>query len=234
MTKSLLCRHSRGFERKAQQDFILAVRGEVAFEPVRWKNDSFNFLGFGLDAQSPPTFAKFFSGSTAHQPNRVYRLVNDQWMLVTSPGGTRMRSGEAYWVFCKGGSDFQGPLTVQISGVDRLAFGGLGESSVLFVNRSTDPFSLKVETHSGVLGLPLSYIVRGITDGRMADHYLDFTALHQLPSLEPSQKSGLWLKLRRERMTRAEQGTLLRISTDAGVELWIPVTGTRSDLTAAD
>lgn len=212
----------------SQRDFTWEVAGEVTFVRPRWKSDSFNFIGFGLDAQFPPTFAKFFSGSAAHQPNRVYRLVNDQWTLVANPNVARMRAGEAYWIFCKGGSEFEGPLQLRFSGVEDIFFGGQGEASMALANRSPDPFSVKVETDGD---LPLSYIVRGITEGRMDDLLLEFSALHQLPSLEPGQKTGLWLKLRRERMTQTRQSTLLKISTDSAVELWVPLTGTRSDLT---
>src|SRR5436190_2070422 len=78
----------------SKQDFTWNVTGEVSFAKVQWKSDSFNLVGFCLDPNSPPTFDKFFKGSTAHQPGRIYRLVNDQWVLVSSTAATTMKSGE--------------------------------------------------------------------------------------------------------------------------------------------
>jgi hypothetical protein len=36
--------------------------------------------------------------------------------------------------------------------------------------------------------------------------------------------------LKRELMTSASQSALLKISTDSGVQMWIPITGTRDDV----
>jgi hypothetical protein len=56
---------------------------------------------------------------------------------------------------------------------------------------------------------------------------------YQLPALEAGQSTGLFLRLRRDQMTSATQSELLKISTDSGVQTWIPITGSRGDLSPA-
>jgi hypothetical protein len=221
---------NRAFLVYSKQDFTWTVTGEVSLHKVRWKSDSFNLVGFSLDPVSPPTFDKFFAGSTAHQPSRIYRLINDQWVLISSPAQTTMQSGEAYWVYCKGGSDYQGPLSAT-SASGRLALSGSPAETVLALgNLSSDPMNITVETVATDGGLPLSYCIRGVTTAKISDLIFDLPASYSLPMLESGGSTGLYLRLRRDQMTSASQSALLKISTDSGVQMWVPITGTRNDL----
>jgi len=214
----------------SKQDFTWNVTGDVSFAKVRWKSDSFNLVGFSLDPNSPPTFDKFFAGSPAHKPSRIYRLVNDQWVLVSSPGSTTMNSGEAYWVYCKGGSDYQGPLSAT-SASGRLSLSGSPAETVLaLANRGTDPVNITVQTVANGGGLPLAYCIRGVTTNNISDLIFDLPASYSVPTLEAGSTAGLYLRLKREQMTSALQSALLKISTDTGVQIWVPITGTRDDL----
>jgi hypothetical protein len=217
----------------SQQDFTWTVQGTASFQRVRWKSNSFNLVGFCLDDQSPPTFAKFFAGSAAHKPYKIYQLVNDQWTQVIDPVRTTMKSGEAYWVYCTGTSDYQGPLMTKLASSQGIVFGENGEAWISLSNQSTDPMSIKVETISSDVGLPLAYTIRGVSPGHIQDVTLDLPQTYQLDSLEAGQTTGFWLKLRREKLTQTIQTTLLKISTDNGVQVWVPVTGAQSDLPAS-
>ncbi|BCX48263.1 hypothetical protein HAHE_21710 [Haloferula helveola] len=91
---------------------VWTVTGEPVFERRKWIAPSFNFTGFDVDPAAPPTFARFFDGSPAHQPVRAFKLVSDRWIAV-APTET-IRRGEGYWVWCDTGSEHQGPLDVSI------------------------------------------------------------------------------------------------------------------------
>jgi hypothetical protein len=210
----------------ADQDFVWNVTGNVSLGVVKWKPNSYNLAGFGVDAVAPPTFGKFFAGSSAHQPGKVYRLMNGQWNLIASPTTTAMKSGEACWIFCKGASDYQGPITVKLSTGDNISFGSTTESPVSLENRTTDPLAVKVETVASAGGVPLGYMVRGVTEGKMVEATFDLPAQYTPPTMEAGQTSWLWLTLRREKMTATTQDALLKISTDSGAVVWVPVTGT--------
>jgi hypothetical protein len=57
----------------------------------------------------------------------------------------------------------------------------------------------------------------------------DLPATYSLPTLEAGQTTGLYLQLRRDQMTSETQSALLKISTDTGVQMWVPITGSRDD-----
>ncbi len=147
----------------SEQDFLWTVEGYVAFQPVRWKSGSYNHVGFGVDQQSPPTFGKFFAGSKAHSPGKFYRLVNEKWTKITNPDSASMKSGEAFWAWCQGSSDFQGPLTVTIPVGRAVIFGSQGTARIALGNSSGDPLGVRTELSGS--GLPLSYVLVGACPG---------------------------------------------------------------------
>ncbi len=223
---------NRAYLLYAKQDYVWQVTGAVVFEALKWKSSSFNVVGFSLDDQSPPTFDQFFSGSAAHQPYRIFRLVNDQWTLVANPVGTTMQTGEAFWIYCNGGSSYQGPLSVKVPLGQQLAFGTDSDAEVTIANQSPNPMYVRVDTVPGSLGLPMALMVRSVTATNMAELLFDLPAAYPMPALNPGAVTTLRLGVRREQMTQGSQSSLLKFSTDTGVQVWVPVTGTRPDLSA--
>ncbi len=98
---------------KASAPATLVIKGTPFFRRTAWVAPSFNLVGFDIDPAAPPTFARFFDGSRAHEELKIFRLVDGAWKSVS--GFELMRRGEAYWVWCKEGSDFQGPVDLSIS-----------------------------------------------------------------------------------------------------------------------
>ena len=224
---------NRAYLIQADQDFTWRIEGRVELSRAVWKSDSYNFVGFPLDPQSPPTFEKFFSGSKAHRSSRIFRLDNDRWSLVTNPTGTLMRAGEAFWVECKGGSDYQGPLRVKAPDGNRLSFADQTSSGLVVVNESRDPAAVQVETIESGEGLPLAYCISAITDSGPQDVDTDLPPVHAFGTLEPGAKSSFRLKVRRDRMNSPTGATLLKVSNGAGALVWVPVSARRDDLIPA-
>jgi len=222
---------NRAYLIHATADHTLTIEGAVAVNSVRWKPDSYNFVGFCLDTASPPTFEKFFAGSKAHRHFKIYRLANDQWTPVTNPTGTVMRASEAFWIHCRGGSDYQGPLSVKLPAGRQLVFSEGGSTQLVFGNQSADPSSVRVET-MGNSAPPMAFVVQGITEGRINNLPLDFPADYRLPTLEPGAKGSLRLVLRKEQMPDSLRTALLKITADCGAQLWVPVVASRSDLSS--
>ena len=223
---------NRAYLIQAEQDFTWSIQGLVELSRVVWKADSYNFIGFPLDAQSPPTFEKFFGGSKAHRSSRLFRLENDHWSMVTNPTGTVMRAGEAFWVECKGGSDYQGPLRIKSPDGNRLSFGDRTRSDLMVVNESRDPAAVHVETIGAGQGLPLVYTISAITDAGPQDVDTDLPPLHPFGTLEPGARTSFRLKVRRDRMSSPTGATLLKIGNGAGALVWVPVSAQRGDLTS--
>lgn len=214
---------------RASADYTWRVTGKAAFSRMRWQADSFNLTGFSLDEQSPPTFERFFAGAEGRIGQRVYRLdASGKWQPVTLPAATTMTSGEACWVYCRGKTDYQGPLDLRTPGLDGLDFGSSGSQMTLgFLNTSPEAATLAVEVVEGGGDLPLAQVVQDLSS--LQRSYPDLQPLTPLPALLPGQRSELSLQARREAMTAAVQTRLLKITSSQGVRFWIPVRAERSD-----
>lgn len=218
----------------SKSDYVWLVSGTVTLATVRWKPNSFNLVGFGVDELSPPTFDQFFAGSDAHHPYRIYRLVNERWVLVDSAPATQMRSGEACWIYCKGSSDYQGPLYAKIQNGKTVTLNGPSPAGVLLANNSKNPLSVRVEKVGGNPGVPLGFVLRAVTESNVVAATFDLPDVYNMPAFDPGESRGFWLALHPERMTADAQSTLLKITTDIGTQCWLPVEGHRSDVTPAN
>lgn len=216
---------NQGYLIEASADYVWQVTGDVRLHSVRWQPDSYNFTGFALDSGAPPTFEKFFSPSTAHRSQRIFRLADGQWTPVREPAREVMRAGEAYWVYCKGGSDYQGPMRVRLPG-EALHLGRVArDSRVELINASSTAARITVESADAAEALPLAYVQQDL-----ATLSTSFPALPRrlvLPEIEAGSSHFLRLAARRDAMTAPAQAALLRVSNGQGVELWLPVTAER-------
>jgi len=113
------------------------VTGVPRYTRQTWTPDSFNLVGFPVEP--PPrsaTFDTWFAPSPAHDGQAIFRLdPSGQWQSV-QPAFETINPGEAYWVYTRGGSSYQGPLEIELNGTDRLEFdAGLTRSTLVFRNR---------------------------------------------------------------------------------------------------
>ncbi|MFO7725450.1 MAG: hypothetical protein R6V45_07885 [Oceanipulchritudo sp.] len=97
---------------EGDSSITLTVTGEVRFFQPEWIPDAYNLVGFGLDADDPPTFEAFFgpSGDT-HPVDRIFKLLPEGDWAPVQPGEL-MQAGYAYWVYANGPSSFMGPLSI--------------------------------------------------------------------------------------------------------------------------
>ena len=108
---------------RGTQAVNLIVTGRPKIRPIQWLADSCNLVGFHINIYGVPTFASFFASSPAHAGQKVYRLnTAGRWQEVANPATDTMRAGEAYWVFCRGKSEWQGPLSVVFDVSDGLDY----------------------------------------------------------------------------------------------------------------
>ncbi len=225
----------QGYLINAKQDFVWSVTGLVSPPAIRWQPDAFNYVGFPVDAVTAPTFGRFFGSSTAHNHNRIYRLENGAWRQVTNPATEQMRSGEAFWIFCAGTSDYQGPLQVETTSRSGLALGA-GKDAVILRNKTTHPVGVTMEqVATGQNSVPMAIVVLAVGDTNapvknIATPQPDGAWSQPMPPIEAGQAFRVPFQLRREAMNSARQTSLLKFSTDVGTVVWIPVYGFRQDL----
>ena len=214
--------------------FTWRISGTVDKADVKWQPDTYNFVGFSVTVPAAPTFAQFFVGSAAHDLDRIYRLVNGAWKKVTVPDGETMRSGEAFWIYCAGSSDYPGPLGVETPsrfGVIALS----GGADLVLRNETPYPVTPTLEhVASGTNSVPLAVVIQAVSDTddpikQVAAALPDGDWTQELPTLEAGKALRVPLTARTEDMSGGMSTSLLKISTDLGTEVWIPVIGIRED-----
>lgn len=208
--------------------------GRVTGAAVTWQPDAFNFTGAQVAAAGAPTFAQYFAGSAAHKNQQIYRMVNGRWKQVLQPSAEAMRAGEAFWIYCKGSSDYQGPLRAEVTG-QVLAL-GQGPADLTLRNEAPHPLAPTLQHVPGDASpLPLSILIKTYGDPaapvKSVPANLPAAAWQQaLPALEIGGAIAIPFECRGGELLRPLQGSLLKITTDLGTETWVPVSGRRDDL----
>ena len=129
--------------------FTWEFDGTPALTRTAWVPDDYTLAGFSVDPDlSPndlPTFAAYFRGSSVHlkETSPVYRMAANGALTELDKGTTRIRRGQAYWVFTDGVSDYKGPIEVVGLGLGGLDFGKTLVEDLLEL-RNTDSVSRTV------------------------------------------------------------------------------------------
>jgi hypothetical protein len=234
---------------------VWTIKGTPLVRPPDWLSDSFNFVGFPISPLGAPTFQGFFSGSPAHAGQAIYQLsATGQWTLVSTPAGTTMQAGRAYWIYCKGASTFSGPVQITLEERDGLVYGHLQTEQTLRIkNNSSAVKSVTIQelasqappgTNFPVLAgdVPLSYYVVDATNRLFG--WISLPGLLQNPNLQPGAEWVLRLQVNRTQMAdfvppRTAAGVLyqsiLQVADDNGIRTLIGVSseGLTSYTTAA-
>ena len=202
--------------------FTLELMGAPKYRPRTWQPHSFNFVGFHVDAGSV-SFENYFAGSRAHAGHLIFGLEDGRWKKV-NPADT-IAPGRAYWVWCKGGSDYPGPLEVRLRGMgDALEFPFSNAIQRMdIINRSSAPLTFTLDSlpnNSGDPMVPLSVVKKSENFERI---YEPLTSYSPENPLDPGEEHTIRLTVRGEKMTFNEAESLLKITDDLGGRFYIPV-----------
>jgi hypothetical protein len=234
LTRLRQLKANTGYLVHALEAATVDVRGEVLADRVRWLPDRYNFIGFSVARSGSPTFRQFFQGSPAHNHNKLYRLVSGVWRQVLQPDAEALRSGEAFWIYCEGASDYQGPLWVAANSSLGLVLGDSTKGSLTFRNATTHPlaFALEQVAEDGQGGLPLSAVISasvsnaiGRVDAPVA--FPDGAWRQEFPAMDAGEGLTLPLVLRVKDAPPGEHTGLLKVTSDLGTETWLPVRASR-------
>jgi hypothetical protein len=225
-----------GYLVHALEPTTLSMRGKVICEQVRWTPNRFSFVGFSVAGSGAPTFKQFFQGSTAHNHNKIYRLVNGVWRQVLQPDAETLRSGEAFWVYSEGASDYQGPLSVKANSSLGLVLGDSVKGNIVFRNVSPHPlaFSLEQVTSEGGADVPLAAVVSVLYSNALGRvdapvNFPDGAWRQEFPAFEPGAGMTLPVVLRMKDVQPGSYSGLLKVTTDLGTETWLPVQASREE-----
>ena len=225
----------RGYLVFSKEANTLEIPGGVEMPEVLWQPGAFNLVGFCLDSLAPPSFQQFFSVSDAHASFSIYRMINGTWRKVLEPENEAMRSGEAFWIFCDGSSDYQGPLRVESEGGAGVLLTDVGDEITLR-NETDYPLSPEIShVVAGGSGVPMAVVIDVVDDAIGGIKPLPIPMVETewstlLPVMEAGEAFKVPLALQPEKMTETEAWSLLCVKTDIGTETWLPVKGTLEDL----
>jgi len=220
-----------GYLVHALEPATVTVRGTVSGAPVRWTPNRFNLVGFTVAQQGAPTFRQFFAASKAHNHNKVYRLVNGTWRQILNTDAEAMRPGEAFWIYCDGGSEYQGLLEVKANASVGLALSGSTPGELTFRNAASHPLEITLELVGGDGNdlPPMAAIIRAVMQdaGGVADVPIDFPDgvwTQAFPTFEAGEGIAVPLALRVKDAQPGHSYTgLLKVSTDLGTVTWVPL-----------
>ena len=139
----------------------LSVTGKAAYRPLAWVPDSYNLTGLPVESGAP-NVRMFFQYSAAHydaaaaQPRAMYELTADgQWHLMTAE--TALKRNTAYWIYCRGASDFNGGFDLRIPYGTSLNFGAdVSLLNVDFVNSRPEPLTVTLSPFGSNTSWPLA------------------------------------------------------------------------------
>lgn len=220
----------------------LVLAGKTEIRKIEWIPNSFNLVGFHVNPAAPPAFQMFFAGDSALSGQAVYRtLPNGKNEMVGDLAATRLRAGEAYWVYCKGASSFSGPLKVDCDLREGLDYGkDLTEQTLRLKNVSSEERTVTVRLR------PSTRPVKGgvksdlpVYGGDVALSFIRLLAWRPLEeplvfSLAPGIEQDLRLAVRRAAMKKqglpeAVYESILEVSDDKGSFFEIPVSAKAGD-----
>lgn len=204
----------------------LAVTGRPLSPAIAWQANAFTLTGFPIDPAGPPTFSAYFAPSSAHAGQPIYRLQPDgTWQRVTAPAAATMRYGEAYWVYSATGSDFVGPLAVEVPTSDGLSYGRSVPDHLLALrNLLSVPVTIAISDMASPAAVPLSYLKIVTTPGPDLGEFqwLPLEGSLQLPTAARAFQSASLAVIRAE-FTSSHMGTVIAIRNGAGTRWLLPL-----------
>jgi hypothetical protein len=202
----------RGYLVKASEDCNWSVEGEAILLKKRWDANSFNLMGFEVSEIGPAFYGYL---DTNLQP--VYRLVDGRWSEVNLID-TEVQKGEAYWVFAKDGSNFQGKFEIEIGHGNRdLDFGtALSTQTLYFTNRAEENLTIHLDFYDSTA--PLSLVENNVSD-------TFYTPVSGQISFIVDDEEEIQFTIRREEMDGNVSGLLRVTAEESYEERWISIKG---------
>jgi len=120
-----------------QNQFVAGFIGSPAMNfiscTVTARDGNLFFIAPGLALPVPATKANM----------EDYTFTNTIWDFIENPSATKIKAGEAYWVYCEGASEYRGPLEIILPGLKGFDY---GKYKIVKVTLNSKPLSL-ADTH---------------------------------------------------------------------------------------
>ncbi len=137
----------------------ITITGKPVLRKKQWTTNGYTLTGFPFIEGDEPSFGDFFATSESHTNQPVYRLTQQgQWELVDDPYLSVMNSGESYWIFTEGTSQFQGLINVTIEQGESIEYrAAFTEIDVILTNLSDVPNFMSINRVNGN-SMPMKFL----------------------------------------------------------------------------
>ncbi len=208
----------------------LVIHGTPRFIPVSWRSDSFTLTGLPVTTGNAPTLTEFFSRSPAHQGQPVYRLDNadGRWKLVN--GSEPINANEAYWIYTKGNSRYQGRMHLVLDQGESLEFGAMFDQ-MRFVLRNLSGVngSFQIE-RLGSMRVPLSLRTEDEETGEVGWPDLPDVEVLDAPA---GEDVFVTLAIKRPQFTQDRMEQMVAITDELGQRIVLHVGGSTAQRATA-
>lgn len=135
------------------------IAGTPVLTNVTWKSNGFTLTGLPVNPAVEPTFSAYFALSDAHLNQPIYQLNSAGfWELVTDPSTRSIKSGEAYWIFTDGISNYPGLIDIKLQQGDSLEYRTVfTEMSFMLSNLSDVTNFVNIQRVGGV-NMPMKFL----------------------------------------------------------------------------
>ncbi|MBF0100188.1 MAG: hypothetical protein HQK77_04690 [Desulfobacterales bacterium] len=123
-------------ETESEKD--LKIIGVPCLKPFKWIRDSYNLVGFPVSENDPPSFDQFFNLSSNNLRESFYRLESDGSWKNINPKKEKINHGEAYFIYSKSTSDYEGPIQIFSEERSRIDFSNYNNIEVLRIQNNSD------------------------------------------------------------------------------------------------
>lgn len=137
----------------------VTISGKPIFSIVNWRPNGFTLTGLPVTPDEEPSFADYFSLSPQHAEQPIYQLTAAGiWEQVSNLNTQTIKSGEAYWIYTDGNSNYPGLIDIKLQQGESLEYRTIfSELDFMLSNTSDVTNFIRIDRVGGV-SMPMKYL----------------------------------------------------------------------------
>lgn len=135
------------------------VSGKPVYKGINWRSNGFTLTGLPVQPDSEPSFADYFSLSQQHANQPIYRLNSSGvWEQITNPLTTVINSGEAYWIYTEGNSNYNGLIDIKLQQGESLEYRTFFNELDFMLSNTSDVTNFVRIDRVGGVSMPMKFL----------------------------------------------------------------------------
>ena len=201
----------------------ITIEGQPSLRKNLWRSNSFTFTGLPVENGNEPSFGDYFSGSTAHNGQPIYKLsAAGVWEVVTSPFTEATKSGEAYWIFTQGPSSYNGLLNITLQQGENLEFRTVFTEIDFSISNLSDVTNFITISRVSGNTMPIKFKNTDIETGEVGWPTLPNIKVYEL---QPGEDVFITFAVDRLNFFEEKMEQIFSIKNEQGVEYFLKASG---------